>query len=340
MGVLGEIVRQIEQVAQIPLHLHTPYQILQRAFASALLSALLLTACGSDSTFHLTSTPTATVSTSTPDACSRDQVLAEVDTLLTGADYEAHYLTINGQMTLSIWFVEPEIDPEVVVAQLSDHAHIAFLRGATMAYQIVEEIPCTRQVFKNINPMIVDRDYNSWYVDIIPIWALPQDVNPTEEELLSAIERSGMEIAYLRHHLPEPPPPSQLDKICSWPEARAGMQNLFGDTRRNAAAYVISGYQAGPNSYGYRPQVFAQVQWDVSSIEDVPRDVVMEDIAYLSQAAACLSPPLDRMEIYIVDPDGQLLVFGMVPGPVIRENPDSLSAEQIVLRYLQDDPAE
>lgn len=157
MGVLGEIVRQIEQVEQIPLHLHTPYQILQRAFTSVLLSALLLTACENDDTFHPTSTPTTAVSTSTPDACSRDQVLAEVDTLLTGADYEAHYLTINGQMTLSIWFVEPEIDPEVAIEQLEEHSRIAFLRGAMMAHQIVQEIPCTRQVFKNINPMIVDR---------------------------------------------------------------------------------------------------------------------------------------------------------------------------------------
>lgn len=334
--------RLIEQVTQVPERLYiiscqsVTCHIVQRAFAAALLSALLLIACGKDSTVHLTSTPTADAS-STPISCHPDQVLTKVDALLAGTDYEAHYLTINGQLTLSIWFVDPEIDPEVEMPHLAEHTQIAFLRGATLAHQVVHQIPCTRQVFKNINPMIVDRDYNSWYVDVIPIWALPQGANPAEEDLLSAIERSGMEIAYLRHNPPEPPPPSQLNNTCTWPEARVAIQNLFGDTRRNAAAYLISGYQAGPSSYGYLPQVFAQVQWDVSSPEETSRDVILEKITYITQAVACLSPPLDRMEVYIVDPDGQLLIFGLVRGSVIREDPSSLSTEQIVLRYLQED---
>ena len=74
--------------------------------------------------------------------------------MLAGSEYEAHYLTLNHQLTLSIWLVEPGLNPEASGDDLKVNNRLALRRGVSLAQQVTREIPCTRQLFVNINPMI------------------------------------------------------------------------------------------------------------------------------------------------------------------------------------------
>ena len=125
-----------------------------------------------------TATPSAT-STTAPSAassaaqtCDAFQALRQVDALLAGRDFEAHYLTINEQLTLSIWMVDPEIDPAATSATLSATDQMAFDFGLALSWQAISQVPCVGGSFVNINPMIVDRAYRNWYLDVIPIKGL------------------------------------------------------------------------------------------------------------------------------------------------------------------------
>jgi hypothetical protein len=261
-------------------------------------------------------------------------VLSQVDGLMAGETFQAHYLTINRQLVLSVWLVDASIDPEASVDAIADNSRKAFLRGASIAHRIAYQIPCTRQVFEGVNPMIVDRDYNSWYIDIIPMRALPETEHPTHDELMNAVERSGMEIAYLRRISPQQEEHTEVENGCTWPEARAGIQEFFGDDRRNAAAYLIVGQQAASSDRGLAPQVVVQAQWDVQSFQEIDETTVLGNIEQLTKVLACLSPRLDRLEVYVVDAAGRLLIFGLVPGDVIYENISPLPANRIRLHYM------
>lgn len=305
-----------------------------------LLCALLIGGCAQVTpaptpipTLTLTAVPT---STATALPCTPDNVLGQVDAFLTGEIFEAHYLTINRQLVLSVWLVDASIDPEASVHDMAENRRRAFLRGASVAHTIAHQIPCTRQVFEGINPMIVDRGYNSWYIDVIPMRALPEAAHPTDEELMSAIERSGMEIAYLRRTPPQPAAYTVVEDGCTWPEARAGIQAFFGDGRRNAAAYLIIGQQVASSDRGFDPQAVVQAQWDVQSPQEMDEETVLANIEQMARALVCLSPRLDRLEVYVVDAAGRLLILGLVPGSVIEEDISPLPADRVRLHYVDE----
>ena len=74
--------------------------------------------------------------------------------MLVGSVFEAHYLTINGQLMLSLWLVDPELDPATSGDAIAKNARRAFLVGASMAHRVASHIPCVREVFEGINPLV------------------------------------------------------------------------------------------------------------------------------------------------------------------------------------------
>jgi hypothetical protein len=291
--------------------------------------ALTLAAC---TTPTPTSVPTATTAPTEP-PCVLADVLPQVDALLQGSEYEADYLTINSQLTLSIWLVDPEIDPAAQDGAIQQNAQRAFLTGAKLGHRMFSAIPCARELFKAFNPMIVDRAYNGWYIDLTPARAIPADDPISDEDLIAAIQRSGMEIAYLRRTTPLPQAPSPAEQPCAWPRAHAEIRSIFGPGRRNTSAYLIAGYQAIPGSATIEP-VYAQVQWNVQSPEQADQPSVLATLEQLSRSMACLNPAIDRLEVYVVDPQGKVLVYCLLPGEVVRETSSPLDPNQIMLRFF------
>ena len=79
-------------------------------------------------------------------------MLAQVDQLLAGQDFQAHYLTIGDKFTLPVWLVDPEIDPAAPPSGLAAAGRQDQARGLSISYQLVDQIPCAQRVFDQVNP--------------------------------------------------------------------------------------------------------------------------------------------------------------------------------------------
>ena len=292
---------------------------------------MLLTACtGRDQ--QPTLQPMPMMSATSP--CDLAEVLPRVDDWLAGSEYEADYLTINHQLALSIWLVDRDIDPTATNQTLSVNAHHALLTGLQMAHRMVTDIPCARKLFDAVNPMIVDRDYNGWYIDVIPMIAIPNASTVTDDLLISSIAQNGLQIAYLRRSPPAPHAIVDPGSSCTWADARSQIMSIFGGARRNVSAYLIVGYQAIPGSAGREP-VYTQVQWDVSAPAELEQAAVLAVLQQLAASVACLTPPVDRLETFVVDAQGRVMVYALVPGTLIHANPVSLNPSQFTLIYTE-----
>jgi hypothetical protein len=286
--------------------------------------------CSGPVTSAPTVTPTPTVAPSPTAACSADEVMRQVDQLLAGQEHESFYLTINEELSLSFYLVDPEIDPTASITGLVDGNREALERGLWASYQMIDRIPCVRGVFQNINPMIVDRRYQTWYVDIIPIRDFVGMDEPTPAELVEAMQRSGARLASGRRYPPRPGDEPAPSGACTWPEARAVIQNLFGAGERNTAAYLLIGNLSAqaPWDSHTTPNVVVQAQWDIDSLAEATDAAVLRGLQPLAQALACLSPHVDQLEVFVVDQTGWLVVYAVVPGTLIGQgaqlSPDSV----------------
>jgi hypothetical protein len=246
-------------------------------------------------------------------------VLAQVHQLLAGQDFETHYLTIGDKFTLSVWLVDPEIDPAPPLAGMAAADRQARERGLSLSYQLVDQIPCTQRVFDQVNPMIVDTSFQHWYKDFLPVTAFVGLRNPTTDDLIAAVQATGTALEEPRSAVPQPVQ-APAASSCSWPQARAAIHAYLGaDT--NSAAYLIIGAglvtQADPASNA-RDDVGVEVQWPVRDAAEATDALVRERLGHVAEALACLWPGIDSLEAFVVDPAGGTLVYAVVPGSLIR----------------------
>src|ERR1035437_9228065 len=104
----------------------------QHVISIAAAAALCLTLVGcSGQTTSPSSAPTqAPTPTPSPSfKCTAAVVLEQVDQLLAGQDFEAHYLTIGDKFSLSVWLVDPEIDPATPLSGMAAADRRALERG-------------------------------------------------------------------------------------------------------------------------------------------------------------------------------------------------------------------
>jgi hypothetical protein len=261
--------------------------------------------------------PTPTASPSV--GCTAGLVLAQVRQLLAGQDFEAHYLTIGDKFTLSVWLVDPEIDPATAVSGMAAADRLALGRGLSLSYQIVEQIPCAQRVFDQVNPMIVDGRFQHWYKDFLPVRAFVGLRDPTTEDMIAAVQMTGAALEEPRLTMPQavqtPPAGS-----CDWAEARATIHTYFG-AEDNTAAYLIIGAglvdQGNPTPSAPK-DVGVEVQWPVRDTAEAADPLVRERLDHVAEAVACLSPAIDSLEAFVVDPAGRTLVYAVVPASIIR----------------------
>lgn len=275
--------------------------------------------------------PTPTAEAASP-ACDLNTILPQVDSALKGNETQADYLTINHQLALSIWLEDPGITRDAAAA--AANSRHAVRTGVRMAYTLANEIPCVRSLFEVINPMIVDQDYYGWYIDIIPMQAIPQEAGLTDDDLVSAIERNGMQIAYVRHAPPRGQAINTAAGSCTWMDAQYQILGLFSGSRPNVSAYLIAGYQEPPGGTGPEP-IYAQVQWEVATAKEADRSTVLATLEKLAHRLACLTSPVDRLETYVVDARGRLAAYALIPGDVIRAGKTPLDPDDFTLILFQ-----
>lgn len=300
--------------------------------------ALAFAACGTGAS----ATPTAALpgasrsSGTTAASCSPDEVLQQVDGLLAGSEYDAHVLTIAGELTLSVWLVDPKIDPDASTVTLADDNREARERGLRTSFDLVAGIGCVRTGFAKINPMIVDARYGSWFIDFIPVAALAGLHNPTLDDLVAALTAAG-----------SAPPPGRLQTpdraraasgACAWTRARAAIQPYLGGVSENTAAYLIVGGDVlGQNRWNPlgSNDVGVEVQWAVASASDGTDDAVLARLGRIAGVLAESCPRVDSLEAFVVDGNGHLVVYARAPGRAIHPGATQLPRDAV--QFLRPD---
>lgn len=251
--------------------------------------------------------------------CTAALVLAQVDQLLAGQDFEAHYLTTGDKFTLSVWLVDPEIDPATPLSGMAAADRRALARGLSISYQMVDQIPCAQRVFDQVNPMIVDGRFQHWYKDFLPVSAFVGLHDPTTDDLIAAVEATGTALEEPRATVPQAAQ-TPAASSCGWSEARAAIHAYFG-TEYNAAAYLIIGARLvdqGSPTPDAPDDVGVEVQWPVRDTAEAADPLVRERLDHVAEALACLWPAIDSLEAFVVDPVGRTMVYAVVPGSIIR----------------------
>jgi hypothetical protein len=292
------------------------------SIASAAALCVMLVGC-SEQTASPSSAPTAgptpAPSPSPSLNCTAALVLAQVDQLLAGQDFEAHYLTIGDKFTLSVWLVDPEIDPATPLSGMAAADRRAVERGLSISYGMVDQIPCVQRVFDQVNPMIVDGRFQHWYRDFLPVSAFVGLHDPTTDDLIVAVEATGTALEEPRTAVPQAAQ-TPATSSCGWSEARAAIDAYFG-AEDNTAAYLIIGSRLvdqGSPTPNAPDDVGVEVQWPVRDTAEAADPLVRERLGHVTEALACLWPAIDSLEAFVVDPAGRTMVYAVVPGSIIR----------------------
>jgi hypothetical protein len=314
--------------------------------AGLALAAVVVAACGTPQTVS----PTAPIATPTSApsptlTCDTFQTLRQVDTLLAGRDFEAHYLTIGDKLTLSIWMVDPDIDPAASAATLAANNQLAFDFGLALSWRAISEVPCVRQMFLDINPMIVDRLYRNWYLDVIPMSAFDGLDHPTPAQLVDAVDRGGAGFAFHRRAAPVADSGPAPSGSCGWPDARTAIHAQLGAERRNRAAYLIVGYQPSvqaPWAQHARENVVVEAQVDFPDAAAATDSAILEQLNKLAPTLACLQPAVDVFEVFVVDQAGRLVVYVQIPSLIISARAFPLPRDAVMMRRMApvESPAE
>ncbi len=300
--------------------------------------AVLVVGCGGGPSVTASkgsATPEATIAATgmpspTATACTAGDVLRQTDRLLAGETFDAHYLTIAGRMTLSVWLVAPEIDPAATQASLASNNRKALERGLLTFARIVEAAPCTTSVFEQLNPMIVDAEYEGWYIDFLPARAFAGLHDPSVDQIVTALERTGKAVAAGR---PAPAnQPTAAGATCDWTAASAKVRPMLGPATGNAAAYVIVGARLSENRWDPNPpdDVNVEVQWTATAPPETTDATILDRLGRVAAELACLRTPVDLLEAFVVDGTGRLIVYAKVPGPTVRSGKIPLPGDAVV----------
>ena len=263
-------------------------------------------------------------------------MLAQVDQLLAGQDFEAHYLTTGDKFTLSVWLVDPEIDPSTPPSGMAAADRQALERGLSISYQIVDQIPCAQRVFDQVNPMIVDGRFQHWYKDFLPVGAFVGLHDPTTDELIAAVEATGSALAGTPRHGAAGRLKPRRPSSCGWSEARAAIHAYFG-AEDNTAAYLIIGarlVEQGNPTPNAPDDVGVEVQWPVRDRAEAADPLIRERLGHVAEALACLTPAIDSLEAFVVDPAGRTTVYAVVPGSIIRARTVPLPPGSVRLYHM------
>jgi hypothetical protein len=313
---------------------------MRRPTTTAAIATMALLLAGCSGSPAATPSPSARVTapatpspSPTPEPCDAAWIRSQVQQVLAGQVFETHYLTIDDELTLSVWLVDPEIDAAARTG-LSAGNQRALETGLTLSYRIVDEIPCVAQVFENVNPMIVDSHYGSWYIDIIPVRAFVGLESPTTADLIEAVTRSGAGPADGRRTMPPGDQPAPSGS-CTWPQARRLLAAHLDPEPANSAAYLIvgGGIAAGSRHGNSSSDVAVQAQIEARQNADMDDSVVMARLNLLAADLGCLSPPVDQLDLFVVDGSGRLAVYARVPGVLIGPEAGPLPPGMVVLYH-------
>lgn len=242
----------------------------------------------------LTPSPTITPTpepTATP-ACDLDQTLPTLRQAVPYDEFVVLQNEIEGYSTLSVWFVDPNLDPNTSEDNIPEQVAQAIQDAANIIHTLRNASQCSEVLFDGINPIVVDTNYTGWFSGKIALDVIPTAATLTDEEKISLTEQ--FEIGYMRTAPVQSYPPAP----CSWSTTKDRIWNHFSRERENVGFYYVVD-EVGQNIWA---------QWDG------PADTVSLalNLGNIMLESECF-PPQANVIVKIVDEEGAILLFGIVP---------------------------
>ncbi len=282
------------------------------------LSLVMLSGCSLVGGAGPTPTVVPTMGLAPQTGCVADEVLAVLKPLVPYAQASVSHHFLSGVHNLTVWFVDPDLDPLATGDQIAENADEALWHAAQLSQRLFAADECVPILFEGITTIVVDRDYNQWFLGQVPTNRLSGSPDPTDEEIQQA--RQAFTQGYLRS---EPtgsagrtPAPAGS---CTWVQAGARLQSHFDPARQNVAFYLVIDDKG----------VGVWTQWD--GLPDV--DAFLADLLTVRGELPCLYPPLDTLWVIYVDGLGVAEWVFAADGEAVRDPADQAFVDRLEIIY-------
>jgi hypothetical protein len=296
---------------------------------------IIIGVCALAACTTVTPTPTATVIPTetaippTPDRpifpCDSTQLIKDLRESQTSYDEIAiSQVGIGGDLSLTAWFVDPELDPQASQADLLVQTSKARRHAVELAQSLALSEPCMLSTFFSVTLIAVDPHYNLWYEGAVNTSALTLS-EPLSEEQWLALENE-VNLGFMRETKPLDEDLSETPVgSCDWPEARENLEKIFAKARINVSFYYTIG-----------DEHTVWVQWDVPPVALTSQQIsdnFFEPLPKIDAAVSCLYPPFDSLWMIYVHQDGEAQWIFAIDGDAVRDEDDLVMLDNLELIY-------
>jgi len=250
--------------------------------------------------------------------CIADEVLAVLKPLVPYTQASVSHSTLLDVHNLTVWFVDPDLDPLASGERIAEEADQALWHAARLAQRLLAADDCVPILFEGITAIVVDRDYNQWFMGQILTSSVSGSFDPTDEEIEQA--RQAFTQSYVRSE-----PTGSADRMaapadsCSWVQVRARLQSHFDPARQNVAFYFVVDDDG----------VGVWTQWD----SQAELEAFLADLMSIRSELFCLYPRLDTLWVIEVDSLGVAEYVFAAPGEAVRDPSDEAFIDQLEMIY-------
>jgi hypothetical protein len=251
-----------------------------------------------------TAQPTATSVLSTA-MCTRDGVIAELKHSAQYDEFSPSYYTYEGKNVLALWFVDPDI--RFIEGQnTDDYSIIALTDAVNLVHYVSIGNSCIKMLFDDVNPIVVDSDYNGWLATVIHTYTLPTNTTLTQEQFDDIYQQAS--VYYLRRDDPSPRVQPPEDR-CAWSDAQSNVLRHFNSTVLNQFYYLVQD-ENGIHAY-------VQIEDFTTGLSDkVWYANLIATILNITSELKCVYPTPTDLLLQVVDPDGKIEMIGRLPDPL------------------------
>jgi hypothetical protein len=240
--------------------------------------------------------------TATPSAdCNADNVLANLKELVPYDEFTMHYSTSKDSTSLVVWFVDPDLDVKADAKSIEKYVTLAQEHAASLVHLLNSSDRCVAKLFAEINPIVVDSNYNGWLSAQIDLTKIPAVKTLSKEDIDDLIKL--FDIGFTRKNVSKIAALAPKDS-CTWQDANKNLHSHFSPERQNVS------FQFTIDDNG----VNVWAQWDS------PTDLnfVVAALTNVVQEIRCLHPKVDQLFVIVVDKDGVVFLIGAMSQKAIQ----------------------
>jgi hypothetical protein len=307
-----------------------------KILVSSLIGMIYLTACATtpSPTPIASEVPTSGLLTEVPSQPSSEATITMcnptqfIDVLREAMPYDESSVSFNhysGSADLTVWFVDPELDPLASDSEIQGLSEMALRHVAEVAHLMAVTESCITALYNSVTVIAVDRLYYAWYVGAVPASEIPIDEISNEDDWLALEGKFDAGYRQTERVLDEEPP-KPPEGTCTWPEARQKLEQAFTSAQKNVALY----YYIEPMDAS------VYVQWDIPSVAQDAQQITSYfflPLPYIDDAVSCLYPEFDTLWLFYVHQDGEAQWAFAVDGDAVRDDDHQVFLDNMEVIY-------